>query len=220
MLIIDGHNLIPKIPGWSLRAIDDEERLIRELQRFASLRGRQIEVFFDGAPPGYSGERMYGGIRAHFVLQGRTADEAIRKFVAAMGKSARGVRVVTSDRQVQAEVRALGAAVITSEDFARQLLDMRAELDFNAAKARSKRGKGPAAGKPAAEAESAAAEEAGAPPKQKTAAPEDPLSEWYNLFGVDPSQAEKPVVPAPSPAKPPAARKGPRSRSRHGFPKK
>ena len=52
MLVIDGHNLVPKIPGLSLHEVDDEERLLALLQAYARAKRKKIEVFFDGAPPG------------------------------------------------------------------------------------------------------------------------------------------------------------------------
>ncbi len=38
MYIIDGHNLIPKLPGRSLRELDDEMALVGLLQTFGRLR--------------------------------------------------------------------------------------------------------------------------------------------------------------------------------------
>lgn len=119
--LIDGHNLIPKLSGFSLRAMDDEERLVPLLQTFSRVRRQSVEVFFDGAPAGYSGPRRYGTLTAHFVRQGRTADDAIRVRLARLGANARNWRVVSSDRQVQAEARSRHAEAISSEDFARDL---------------------------------------------------------------------------------------------------
>ena len=36
--LIDGHNLIPKIPGLTLRQMDDENELIEILQRFFGMK--------------------------------------------------------------------------------------------------------------------------------------------------------------------------------------
>jgi len=119
--LIDGHNLIPKLPGLSLRAVDDELQLIDWLKNFARSERRQVEVFFDGAPPGFSGSRRYGRVTAHFIRQGRTADEAIRLRLRQLGKAARNWTVVSSDHQVQAEARAAAAQVLSSEEFAGQL---------------------------------------------------------------------------------------------------
>ncbi len=119
--LIDGHNLIPKVAGLSLRAMDDEERLIQLLQTFSRIRRQPVEVFFDGAPAGHAGTQRYGNIIAHFVPLGRTADDAIRARLAKLGNGARNWRVVSSDRQVLAETRSRHAEGVSSEDFARQL---------------------------------------------------------------------------------------------------
>jgi len=120
--IIDGHNLIGKLPGLSLSMPDDEQRLVELLVRF-SRRGRQrVEVYFDGAPPGQSGEVNYGRVKAHFVLHSSTADQAIRTRLGVLGRASRNWAVVTSDRSVQAAAHAAHAQVLASEDFARRLL--------------------------------------------------------------------------------------------------
>ena len=121
--IIDGHNLIPKIPGLSLRLIDDEEALIRRLQEFCRRAGKQAEVYFDNAPPGGMRVRNFGRVTAHFVRSGRTADEAIAARLARLGRAARNWTVVSSDREVQAAARGAQARVIPSDAFARLLAE-------------------------------------------------------------------------------------------------
>ncbi len=116
--IIDGHNLIPRMPGMDLSDVDDEEKLIRSLQDYCRLRRTSVEVYFDQAPAGFAGERRVGQVRAHFVRTGRTADEMIMSRLNQLGKRAKNVRVVSSDRQVQAAARAAHAGVISSEEFA------------------------------------------------------------------------------------------------------
>jgi predicted RNA-binding protein with PIN domain len=116
-LLIDGHNLIPKIRGMSLRAMDDEQELIAQLQDYCRIKRAHVEVFFDGAPAGFSGKRFYGQIAAHFVRKGTTADDAITDHLRKLGKNARNWTVVSSDRRVQAEARACQAQVISSENF-------------------------------------------------------------------------------------------------------
>ena len=39
--LIDGHNLIPKIPGMSLRMEDDEQELIQLLQDFSRYKRKE-----------------------------------------------------------------------------------------------------------------------------------------------------------------------------------
>ena len=121
--LIDGHNLIPKIPGLSLRALDDEVRLIELLQVFSRVRRSAVEVFFDGAPPGQAGTRRYGTVKAHFIRAGRTADDAIIAHLRTLGPRAGEISVVSSDHRVQAEARSLRASLIESGNFARDLLE-------------------------------------------------------------------------------------------------
>ncbi len=116
--LIDGHNLIPKVPGLSLKAVDDEQELIEKLQEFCQRRGRQAEVFFDNAPPGMDGKRRHGPVTAHFVRRGRSADDAIRQRLRRLGRSAANWTVVSSDAYVQAAARAAGAQALSSEAFA------------------------------------------------------------------------------------------------------
>jgi predicted RNA-binding protein with PIN domain len=121
LYLIDGHNLIPKMPGLSLSDPNDEIRLVEMLQVFSRLRRKKIEVFFDGAPVGQAGARNLGSIRAHFVRLGQTADEAIRMRLDQLGPLARETLVITSDHRVQSEAKAHHAKFLDSELFAKEL---------------------------------------------------------------------------------------------------
>jgi predicted RNA-binding protein with PIN domain len=158
--LIDGHNLIPKIPGLSLEALDDEQQLIVVLQDFCRRSGRRrrsawLEVFFDQAPPGQAGTRRYGMVIAHFVRQGRTADQAIIQRLKRLGKGARNFTVVSSDHQVQNAAHEARAGVLSSESFA-ALLRSSAEENRPALENRS---------------------EVALDPQE--------LDEWLDLFGAD-----------------------------------
>lgn len=119
--LIDGHNLIPKIPGLHLSGMDDEQQLIEVLQTYCRRRRKQVEVFFDGAPAGQAGTRGYGAVKAHFVHQGKTADQAIQERLLRLGNAARNWIVVSSDHSVQAAARASRAGMQTSDQFANEL---------------------------------------------------------------------------------------------------
>jgi len=123
--IIDGHNLIPKIAGIALDDVDDEIRLIELLQEFCRNRRKEIEVYFDNAPPGGVRAHKYGAVTAHFVRQGKTADEAIGGRLNRLGGAARNYTLVSSDRAVQAAGRSVRAKILASEDFAEILLEER-----------------------------------------------------------------------------------------------
>ncbi|GAP41436.1 NYN domain-containing protein [Flexilinea flocculi] len=122
--VIDGHNLIPKIPGLSLLQIDDENQLIDILREFSRLSRRKLEVYFDGAPIGYSGDRMDGMVRVVFVSEKTTADEEIINRIRRIGKRVKEFIVVSSDHHVQNQVRSLGAKTITSDQFVKELFSV------------------------------------------------------------------------------------------------
>ncbi len=122
--LVDGHNLIPKL-GLRLDSPDDEMQLAAILQEFARLARRDVHVYFDGAPAGQAQIQRLGRVTAHFVRLGRTADDAIKAHLASLGQAARNWTVVTSDRTVQNEARALHATVLSSEQFVVQTRHMR-----------------------------------------------------------------------------------------------
>jgi predicted RNA-binding protein with PIN domain len=150
--LIDGHNLIPKVPGMDLDDLDDEQQLIELLSEFCNRQNKRAEVFFDNAAPGGARVRSFGRVLARFVRQGLTADEAIRKRLLILERGARNWTVVSSDHAVQAAAQAAQAQALSSEAFARQLT-------------RSSRGAGPSPGKAA-----------------ETALKPGEVDEWLELF--------------------------------------
>ena len=153
--LIDGHNLIPKVPGLSLRAIDDEMQLVEKLQEFCRLKGKRAEVFFDKAPPGGRRVRVFGQVTARFIRQDRTADEAIIGRLDSLGGSARNWTVVSSDRQVRAAARAKHATSMLSEEFSALLIETLSDEPVDA----------------------------GADPEMNVGA--DEVDEWLQIFGDD-----------------------------------
>ena len=121
MILIDGHNLVPKIKGLSLSMLDDEMQLIQILSEYARLTRKKMEVYFDNAPIDKAGTRKFGSITAHFVRQGSTADEALIQRIRKMGKKARNVKVISSDQQIIREVHACQAQAVTSDVFAKEI---------------------------------------------------------------------------------------------------
>ena len=125
--LIDGHNLIPKIPGLSLRSIDDELQLVNLLQDFCRQQQKNAEVFFDNAPVGYAKTQKFGKVKAHFVRRGLTADSALIKRLKQLRGEARNWVVVSSDHAIQAAARQARAQVLPSEVFAR-LIQQQTEM--------------------------------------------------------------------------------------------
>jgi predicted RNA-binding protein with PIN domain len=119
--LIDGHNLIPHVRGLSLSDLDDEAALIELLKQFGQQRQKNIEVYFDGAPPGFARQRRFGRVTAHFVPRASSADAAIEQRLVALGRGAKNYVVVTSDHRVERSAREAHAQVISSQAFADEL---------------------------------------------------------------------------------------------------
>ncbi len=120
-IVIDGHNLIPKVGGISLSDPDDENKLIKMVSEYCRLARMRAELFFDGAPPGRGATSRRGLVSVHNIRQGSTADDAIIQYLRKEGNNARNLLVISSDRRVQAEARGLHAEVMTSDQFSGQM---------------------------------------------------------------------------------------------------
>ena len=121
-LIIDGHNLIPKIPGLSLEELDDEIQLIQLLQGFSRIRRVQVECYFDKAPQGYNRAQRFGMVMVKFARSGKTADDEIKGRLSRLKREAKNWTVISSDLRVQAAARTYGARIQAAEVFASEML--------------------------------------------------------------------------------------------------
>jgi predicted RNA-binding protein with PIN domain len=119
--LIDGHNLIPFIPGITLADMDDEESLVRILQIHARVSRSKLEVFFDKAPAGRAGTRKVGMITVHSITATSIADTAIIARVRSMKKGASSWTVVSSDNRVKTECKRMGAKVVESAEFSKMV---------------------------------------------------------------------------------------------------
>jgi len=119
--LIDGHNLIGKLPDLSLSDPDDEQKLIERLHIYAQRIRRPLAVVFDPGSGYVPPHRpRYGDVKATYAKRGRTADQVIVSRVR-KAHNPRQITVVTSDRALAGKVRAEGAAVVGSEEFVRLL---------------------------------------------------------------------------------------------------
>ncbi len=116
--LIDGHNLIARTPGLSLDDPDDEARLLSLLRRFCSRRRTSATVYFDAGQPGRPPQATAAGVTARFVRRPDTADAAIGRRLAELGRTAPNWTVVSSDREVLAAARSARARTMASEAFA------------------------------------------------------------------------------------------------------
>lgn len=125
--IIDGHNLVPKIPGLKLSDPEDEKALIDLLIPFLRMTRSRAKVFFDHGAEGQSGDRNFGLVKATFMPAGKSADQGIIDYIHKLGGEARNHNLVSSDRMIHAAARAHYVPVIKSEEFAARLVEKLAE---------------------------------------------------------------------------------------------
>jgi predicted RNA-binding protein with PIN domain len=117
--LVDGMNVIGSRPdGWWRDRRAAMRRLIDELERLAEASGDDVAVVFDGRP--FLLEDG-GRVEVGFAPGGpNAADHAIADWVRDDEDPA-SLTVVTSDRELEAEVRAAGALLLGSGAFRRRL---------------------------------------------------------------------------------------------------
>jgi len=111
-VIVDGYN-VAKL-GWpSLSLVQQRDRCIDAAEAMASRWGTRIHVVFDGSTiPGASttARRL---VRVSYSPEGVSADDVIRHEVAAVDATV-PVAVVTNDRAIVRDVKAMGANTVPS----------------------------------------------------------------------------------------------------------
>jgi hypothetical protein len=124
-LLIDGHNLIPRVPGLSLSQIDDEERLVGLLRKYATHHRAQIVVVFDsGNLAGRSRDLSGWGVEVYFAGSSTNADRILIERMRDL-KHPQQWKLVSSDRAIQEEANRRRVRVVEAADFAHQLMSTR-----------------------------------------------------------------------------------------------
>lgn len=120
-ILIDGHNLIGRLPSISLEDPDDEEQLVRMLVSHRARTGQRITVVFDpGGAYALSEARRQGGIEVVFAPHGSSADAVIARRIH-RSRNPQGWLVVTSDQRLAETVAGFGARVRSSDAFGQDL---------------------------------------------------------------------------------------------------
>jgi hypothetical protein len=127
--LVDGHNLIPFIPGLRLSDPEDEAELIALLRAFCLRERTRLTVYFDRGLLGAGSLPGGAGVTVRFIRPPRTADDAIAAHLERRGGEARNWTVVSSDREVQRSARSAGARRVGSAAFARRLLPGPVQMD-------------------------------------------------------------------------------------------
>lgn len=120
-LLIDGHNLIAKIPDLHLDDPHDEAQLVERLRRYQARTGKRLTVMFDGGLPGGPERGLSTSkVGVVFAPAGQPADGLIVNRVR-RSRDPHGLTVVTSDQKIVAAAEQCGARVVPAETFAAEL---------------------------------------------------------------------------------------------------
>ena len=129
LVLVDGHNLIAKMPDINLDEADDEERLVRKLRQYRARTGRKITVIFDpGVAFQLPRQRTESGLTVQYASPGKTADALIINRLR-KARNPQQILVVTSDRAIQQVARQVKARVISADGFAQTLSSWRMSAD-------------------------------------------------------------------------------------------
>ena len=171
--LIDGHNLIGKMPGLKLSDAQDELELILRLKGWvAAAKNRQVTIYFDGSGlGGYSQCLSSKDIRVIFTPTDKEADDLLIARLNGL-RNGRNYTLVSSDNKIINVAKIGGIKVLKSEDFiAREGFDYKKEAE--------------------AEKRLSAPE----PQPEKDANPvisESEINEWLDLFGPVPERKTPP----------------------------
>ncbi|MBE2221182.1 MAG: NYN domain-containing protein [Anaerolineae bacterium] len=188
--IIDGHNLIGKMPDISLKDPNDEVKLALRIKSWvAESNKRQVTLFFDGGTMGSSLNRMSGhNLKVIFAPSGKTADSLIINHMRQL-KKPNGYTLVTSDREIIGHAKSLRIRSLLSEEFIERMGFVFKEMPEKAPKV----------------------EQVVKPDKPDASKiSEAEVQEWLDLFGPVPERAKaKTRQPKTAKSQPLAAKKKP-----------
>jgi predicted RNA-binding protein with PIN domain len=122
-LIVDGNNVIGSRPdGWWRDRAGAQRRFVAALAGYARTSGASVAVVLDGRPLPDLGEGVHDGVLVAYATRGgrNAADDRIVAEVERDREPA-SLTIVTSDRELERRVRALGAHVEHAGELIRAL---------------------------------------------------------------------------------------------------
>lgn len=120
--LIDGHNLIAKLPDIDLSDPDDEIQLILKLRQWTAVSAKRVvTVYFDGGIPGGHNVNLSNSqVKVIFVSKGKTADSLIIARINRV-KNPPEYTLVTSDQEIIAAATKRKLNHLRSEQFVARL---------------------------------------------------------------------------------------------------
>jgi YacP-like NYN domain len=119
-LVVDGSNLLGRLPGFELNSPASREKLALRLQEYAHAHPRtRVTLYFDGQQ---ASATQRGGIEIRYSPGTQPADYFIIEYLGRLKPEQRAnARLVTADRELGDNARALGVTVEAPEQFQRQI---------------------------------------------------------------------------------------------------
>lgn len=132
--LIDGHNVIGKMPDINLDDPEDEVKLIRRLRSWAAAgHKRRVTVYFDqGLPGGLEKGLSTGPVKVVFAPAGRTADSLLINQINRV-KNPSEYTLVSSDLRIIGLAAKRRMHVLRSEKFVERMVQEREKRESSAA---------------------------------------------------------------------------------------
>ncbi len=121
LYLIDGHNLIGKLPDISLKDPNDEAKLVQKLAGFAARTQSRCVVVFDQGLPGGESRMSTHSVSVIFASHKSSADRVMIDRIH-KERHAQSWTVVSADNVVLDAARRKRMQALKSEDFARMLV--------------------------------------------------------------------------------------------------
>lgn len=118
--LIDGHNLIGKLPGISLDDPDDEAKLVERLRGFVARTRQKCVVVFDHGVPGGVSRMSNNSVQVVFASAHEDADTVLKRRIRSQSNP-QAWTVVSSDNDVLFTAQSLKMRVMKSAAFAREM---------------------------------------------------------------------------------------------------
>jgi hypothetical protein len=118
--LIDGHNLIGKLPDISLTDPNDEAKLVNKLRSFCARNNKRCLVVFDRGIPGGKSKMSNSTVKVTFATNPGEADDIMLSRIRKATDTHQWI-VVSSDNRVLAAARQRGMRGVRSTDFVKQL---------------------------------------------------------------------------------------------------
>ncbi len=119
--LIDGHNLIGRLPDVSLDEPDDEAKLVQKLSGFVARTRKRCVVVFDEGLPGGESRMSTHAVKVIFASSQRTNADLVMMSRIRKARDPTAWTIVSSDNEVLNTARQHHMKTLTSAEFASML---------------------------------------------------------------------------------------------------